>query len=288
MKARIVSDLHVDVNRDGNFGFRHLDQDILFIAGDIAGSYERELKFLQGLSKDITCPIYVVAGNHLGYDYHTNDYYDYYTGDYFGSFHGKKANPLQGTKQWSIDYLKKNMPENITYLDNDYVDIGDYIVFGGTMYSDYKLYPDQELNQRVGEQYLNDFRYVHIKDKDVIRPVNTDDYIKYHAKFMRKLKKCIKETDKDIIVLAHFAPSIKSIESKYLKGIVQLNASYASNMEQFILDNPRIKYFIHGHVHSSFDYSIGQCQVLCCPFGYHINGEQRLSAKKWNGMEIDL
>ena len=50
MKIRIVSDLHVDVNKDGNFGFRHEDQDVLFIAGDIAGSYDKEIKFLKGLS----------------------------------------------------------------------------------------------------------------------------------------------------------------------------------------------------------------------------------------------
>lgn len=288
MKIRIVSDLHVDVNRQGNFGFRHEEQDILLIAGDIAGSYQRELKFLEGLSKDITCPIYVVAGNHLGYDYYTVDYYDYYIGDYFGSFHGKKANSLQGTKQWSIDYLKKNTPENVTYMDNDWVDIGDYILFGGTMYSDYKLYPNQKLNQQVGEMYLNDFRYVHVYDKkmNVVRPVNTDDYIEYHKKFMRRLKKCLKETDKDIIVLTHFAPSIKSIESKYLKGNVQLNASYASNMEDFILDNPRIKAWVHGHVHSDFHYSIGDCQVICEPYGY--THESKIGHRKYLGKIIEI
>ena len=43
---RLVSDLHIDVNRDGNFGFRNKQQDALFIAGDIAGSYEKEIKWL--------------------------------------------------------------------------------------------------------------------------------------------------------------------------------------------------------------------------------------------------
>ena len=45
---RLVSDLHIDVNRDGNFGFRNKQQDALFIAGDIAGSYQKEIKFLNG------------------------------------------------------------------------------------------------------------------------------------------------------------------------------------------------------------------------------------------------
>lgn len=283
MKIRLVSDLHIDINKNGNFGFRHKDCDALFIAGDIAGSYEREIKFLKGLSKDLSCPIFVVAGNHLGYDY--------YSSEYDILFGIKKANPLEGTKQWSIDYIKKNIPKNIHYLDNEYYETENYIIFGGCMYSDYKLYPNEDLSKRSGEAYLNDFRYVHIYDKEynVVRPVNTDDYQKFHAIFMEKLIKCIEETDKDIIVLSHFAPSIKSISEKYInQGNIYINASYASNMEQFIIDNPRIKFWYHGHVHDCFDYTVGKCRVICSPYGYHANGEQKVSPKKWFGKEIEI
>lgn len=281
MKAILVSDLHIDVNRDGNFGFRHKDCDVLFIAGDIAGGYRREEKFLNGLSKDLSCPTFVVAGNHLGYDYYSNQYEELW---------GLKTNPLDGEKQWSIDYLKKNVPENVHYLDNEYVEFGNYIIFGGCMYSDYKLYSNEDLCKRSGEAYLNDFRYVRIYDKkmNAVRPINTDDYQNLHKVFVKKLKKCLKETDKDVIVLTHFTPSIQSISEKYLnQGNVYLNASYASNMEEFIKDNPRIKYWFHGHVHAQFDYTIGQCRVLCSPYGYS-GHEQRISPKKWFGTEFEL
>ena len=282
MKARLVSDLHIDVNRDGNFGFRHKECDVLFIAGDIAGDYRREEKFLNGLATDLTCPIFVVAGNHLGYDYYKNQALE--------GLWEIKPNPLDGEKQWSINHIKKNVPENVHYLDNDYVELENYIVFGGCMYSDYKLYPNEDLSKRSGEMYLNDFRYVRIHDKklNVVRPINTDDYQNLHKKFVQKLKKCIKETDKDIIVLTHFAPSIQSISDKYLdQGNVYLNASYASNMEDFILQNERIKYWHHGHVHDSFDYMIGQCRVICSPYGYS-GREQKISPKKWYGKEIEI
>ena len=282
MKARLVSDLHIDVNRDGNFGFRHKECDVLFIAGDIAGDYRREEKFLNGLATDLTCPIFVVAGNHLGYDYYKNQALE--------GLWEIKPNPLDGEKQWSINHIKKNVPENVHYLDNDYVELENYIVFGGCMYSDYKLYPNEDLSKRSGEMYLNDFRYVMIHDKklNVVRPINTDDYQNLHKKFVQKLKKCIKETDKDIIVLSHFAPSIQSISNKYLdQGNVYLNASYASNMEDFILQNERIKYWHHGHVHDSFDYMIGQCRVICSPYGYS-GREQKISPKKWYGKEIEI
>lgn len=282
MKARLVSDLHIDINRDGNFGFRHKECDVLFIAGDIAGDYRREEKFLNGLATDLTCPIFVVAGNHLGYDYYKNQALE--------GLWEIKPNPLDGEKQWSINHIKKNVPENVHYLDNDYVELENYIVFGGCMYSDYKLYPNEDLSKRSGEMYLNDFRYVMIHDKklNVVRPINTDDYQNLHKKFVQKLKKCIKETDKDIIVLSHFAPSIQSISNKYLdQGNVYLNASYASNMENFILQNERIKYWHHGHVHDSFDYMIGQCRVICSPYGYS-GREQKVSPKKWYGKEIEI
>lgn len=276
MDIRVVSDLHVDVNRDGDFGFRHKKQDILLIAGDIAGSAEREIKFLTGLSSHVQCPIFAVPGNHLGYEYKT----------YFWMQH---PNPLMDTKQESIDRIKKNIPENVHYLDNEYYDIGDYIIFGGCMYSDYLLYENEELSKRSGESYLNDFRYVHIYDKKekVVRPVNTDDYQAFHKIFVKKLKKCLKETDKDIIVLTHFVPSLQCISEKYLKqGNIYLNASYASNMDQFIVDNPRIKYWICGHCHDSKDITIGQCRVVMEPYGYHVKGEQKQSPRKWYGKLI--
>ena len=100
MKAGLVSDLHIDVNRDGNFGFRHKECDVLFIAGDIAGDYRREEKFLNGLATDLTCPIFVVAGNHLGYDYYKNQVLE--------GLWEIKPNPLDGEKLWSIKHIKKN------------------------------------------------------------------------------------------------------------------------------------------------------------------------------------
>jgi hypothetical protein len=59
-------------------------------------------------------------------------------------------------------------------------------------------------------------------------------------------------------------------------------------MEQFILDNPKIKYWYHGHVHDHFDYTIGQCRIVCEPYGYRSNGEQKTSPKKWYGKEIEI
>ena len=281
MKIKIASDLHVDLNKDGNFGFRHDKFDMLLIAGDIAGSYRKEKKFLDGLSKDITVPIYVIAGNHLGYDY-SND-------KLFSICFGINNN-IDGTKQWSINYLKKNLPNNIHYMDNDWVDIGDYVLFGGTMYSNYELYENHDLCKSCGLNWLNDFKYVYeyFPKEKIIRPITPEDYCAWFKKFKRRLNKCIKETEKDLIIMTHFCPSIKSISNEYLKGNEKyLNASYASNLESYIKKNPRIKLWICGHVHHAHEYQIGECKVISCPYGY-FGREQKVSPKKWHGKDFEI
>ena len=41
-----------------------------------------------------------------------------------------------------------------------------------------------------------------------------------------------------------------------------------SNLDNFILDNPQIKLWTHGHTHEDFDYRIGSTRVVCNPRGY--------------------
>lgn len=281
MKIRIVSDLHIDINETQEFGFldKPFMSELLLIAGDTAGSWHKEYEFLSKLNNAIA-----VGGNHLGYDYlsqqQLNNVLMY-------------NNPKDETKEDCIKNLQTL--ENITYLENQYVDIGDYIVYGGTMYTDFLLYGKKHRSACTwtAERWLNDFRYVHRQCKG-IRPVNSKDYMFWHKKFMKNLQHTIDTTDKDIIVLSHFAPSIKSIESKYLNRPnrlsspgSELNAVYACDKEQFIKDNPRIKLWVHGHVHSQHDYMIEQCRVVCCPYGYY-HYEQEIPPCDYEGMLIEL
>lgn len=281
MKIRVVSDLHIDVNKTTDFGFLKEQQDLLIVAGDISGSARKELEFLELLPQNTVC----VAGNHLGYDYQRIKQVNAMLG---------YTNPLEETKE---DCLK-TLTFDKRYLENSYIHFKNYIIFGGTMYSDFLLYGNKNKDNCINtaERWLNDFRYVYTyeKSKKLVRPVCGKDYIKWFNQFKKKLEKCIEQTDKDIIVVTHFAPSIRSIESKYLNREnrfsspgSELNAVYANNMEEFIKQNPRIKLWAHGHVHSKFDYNIEQCRVVCCPYGYY-GYEQEMLPQEFIGMEIDI
>ena len=81
-------------------------------------------------------------------------------------------------------------------------------------------------------------------------------------------KACEMFPDKKIIVVTHHAPSAKSIDIVYETD--KANGSYASNLENFILDHPNIKLWCHGHIHSQSDYMIGDCRVICNPRGYEM------------------
>ena len=59
------------------------------------------------------------------------------------------------------------------------------------------------------------------------------------------------------------APSERSIADEY-KGDT-LSPSFASNLDHLV---EQADLWVHGHVHSSFDYRIGRGRVVCNPLGY--------------------
>ena len=162
----------------------------------------------------------------------------------------------------------KDFKGPIYYLENEYVKIDNKVVFGGTMYSDFNLYKNPTLYSKYAETGMNDFRYVMTEEKNSFRVITPQDYINKFNIFIDKLKETLQETTEDVIVVTHFAPSEKSISEKYNGKWKSLNPAYASNLIDFIKSNPRIKLWVHGHMHDNFNYKIGKCKVVCHPYGY--------------------
>jgi len=75
------------------------------------------------------------------------------------------------------------------------------------------------------------------------------------------------DTEDPDVVITHHAPSKKSVHPKFLNsGFV--NHYFMSELDDFILQHPKIKLWVHGHMHSPVDYMIGNCRVLANPLGY--------------------
>lgn len=251
MKIQIYSDLHLDINRLSPFSLPDSDT-FTILAGDISGYMNDTVKWI---NENIKNGVFV-EGNHIGY----------------------------GTKKHSVQYiqkeLEKNFPidSNVSYLYDNYKVIGDYVFVGGILWTDYMLNGEafHFYDKQVALSYMNDFTYDHYNVIDtkiehenglVVKKLRPENCITMFYKTKNAIREaCEKYPDKKIIVVTHHAPSEKSISNMYVGH--KASASYASNLENFIMKYPNIKLWCHGHIHSNSDYMIGNCRVICNPRGY--------------------
>lgn len=247
MKIRIMSDIHNDVNYEHPFRLADMDK-FTIVAGDISGSRYDTIKWVNDNMRNGI----IIGGNHSGY---SDDNVS-----------------LQFIHKELSDYYK--LEDNVSYLENAYKIINDVVFIGATLWTDFRLDGDtfQLWNMQHATRHMNDYRYNHYDDNGELRLLKPQDTLDMFNKSFAFIEETVKKfADKKVVVITHHAPSIKSIHSKYLSGYT--NSCYASNLEQFILDNPNIKLWIHGHVHSNFDYMIGDTRVVCNPRGYEMYAE---------------
>lgn len=257
MKIRLMSDIHLE------FGELELGGgDILLLAGDIcvadllrpgrtdknARTYRKVFdKFFYGECAKYE-KVYYVAGNHE----HYNGVYD--------DTHDILRNYLKGT--------------NVTFLHNEIVDLNDdYVLFGATLWTDFA--DSDWFATTAAKKNMNDFHII-FKKIDFPNPYNNmggnrkltpfdvaDDNMETRDILRDKLA----AIDKKFIVMTHHCPTFKSIHPRL--GTDPLNFAYTNTrLEELILDNPKIKYWCHGHTHDNCDYIVGDCRVLCNPRGY--------------------
>ena len=86
------------------------------------------------------------------------------------------------------------------------------------------------------------------------------------------------------VVVTHHAPHPNSIHARFANN--PLNAAFISDLEP-LMGNAAL--WAHGHVHNSFDYTIGGTRVIANPRGYPLNlGEAAtLEEIEWENGEFD-
>ena len=244
MKVKIVSDLHLE-SCENNHGVPDLGSgEILILGGDILCA--RHFKtdgplhkvyddFLQKCVKNFDEVLYV-AGNHCFYGYN-----------------------YEGT--WKV--LKEHLPPSIHLLENDYVKIKGWTFLGCTLWTDFRK--ENPLEMMETSRYLNDYKTIRIGPN--YRKLNPDDTLGFHKKSKQFLIEKLEQFKNDKVWIAsHHSPSYQSISPKY--KMETTNGSFCSDLDDLILNHPQIKYFSHGHTHSSFRYRINECEVICNPKGY--------------------
>jgi len=137
---------------------------------------------------------------------------------------------------------------NLHVLDNTRC-----LTSSGTAFLGGTLWFPHDKDNSSWEYYMNDFHKI-----DNLR----NEVYEENAKTVAFLAENIQERD---IVLTHHMPSPMSIAEEFEGN--DLNRFFLCDMED-VMKERQPKLWLHGHTHSSFDYTIFRTQVVCNPLGY--------------------
>ena len=260
MKLAIASDLHVefgDINLVNEQG-----ADVLILAGDIvmlkdldkqSERGETARNFFKRVSFQFPRTLYVM-GNH-----------EHYSGDF-----------AKGPERFQ-NFCNHHAITNITLLDKQSVIIDGYDFYGGTLWTDFNDMDTMTMHN--AETAMNDYHGVKNSDDTVSWKFLPKHALRDHTRMVGYLQTCMdnyresKRTDNRVVVITHHAPSRSSVHEKYAHDRL-MNGNFYSDLDAFILANPQIQLWVHGHMHDPFDYGIGGTRVVCNPRGY-VQYEQR-------------
>ena len=232
MRIQIVSDLHQE------FGFTDIsfdNVDVVVLAGDI-NLGTKGIEWIKSAILEI--PVIYVLGNH-----------EYYKGSY-----PKTLNSIRSSATDS----------NVHVLENKSVVINDITFHGATLWTDFALLGDSRINGSICQSKMNDYKMIR-RDPSYSKLRSIDTFM-IHQQSLKWLQGSLESTTtlKNIVV-THHAPSIRSVPERYKDDVV--SSAYASNLEPVILKY-QPQYWIHGHIHDTLRYEVGDTIVLCNPQGY--------------------
>jgi len=240
MKFALASDLHLHF---GNLFLENTENaDVLILAGDIYEAvdlpgHHLEHSRIKSFFLDIASKfkeIIWVAGNHEHY------------GSTYPESHNIIRNWLSGDSRLS----------NIKFMEKEVVEYGDTRVLCSTLWA----------SMRNGDPLVMHNAKSGMSDYGQIYNWSPTHELKEHRDSLKWLEDNLDPTKKNLIV-THHHPCWMSVQPQYRSGLLQYN--FYSELSEWILDNPSIKFWCAGHIHENIKYNVGECTVLCNPRGYH-------------------
>ena len=237
MRLHILSDLHTEF---ASFDPPATDADVVVLAGDIGVGPGG----IQWASRQFPeAPVLYVPGNH----------------EYYG--HDIRDTTL----------LSAAVPANVRVLNNDTCEIDKVRFLGTTIWTDFRLYGEEEawLSRETARKLIDDF--VSIRRGD--RLFTPEDSVALHeASKAWLVSELGKDFDGPTVVITHHLPASPSIAEKYKDD--PLNPAFASKLED-IIEEYRPELWIHGHTHVACDYEVFGTRVVCNPRGYPSESQAR-------------
>jgi Icc-related predicted phosphoesterase len=239
MRVHFMSDLHIEFGKMPKT-YARPDCDVVVLAGDI-GTGKLAFPWIEKTFRDV--PVVYVAGNH--------EFYNRELHEHLRDMRDRAA----------------SIP-NLHFLQNDSIVIDGVRFIGATLWTDFNLLGNPYLGMYEVSRNLNDYEQIKVAPKMLLNPEMVLDEHRMSRQFIVDELSCSVEKT---VVVTHHAPCELSISDKYTHD--SLSVAYASRLADVMLDfNPAL--WIHGHIHDSVDYEIGNTRVVCNPRGYtghHLN-----------------
>jgi len=236
MKFSLGSDIHLEFGPLDTKALKNSEEsDILILAGDVTTAKHVKSSSCDEFFEDVTThypKVIWIMGNH-----------EHYSGVW------------REDEKLFREFAKKF--NNLHFLEKETLQLDDITVVAGTLWTNFNK-GDARI-MMMAERSMNDYRSCY--------GLSAHEVYEDH-------KSCFEVISQNLgsktLVVTHHAPSHQSTHPRYKVGshAMDMNYLYQSDLSEFILDNPNIKVWVHGHTHDPHDYRIGSTRVICNPRGY--------------------
>ena len=234
MRIHFCSDIHLEFGKEKRMPPEH---DVFIAAGDLAPGVVGVMWAAERGA--VAREIITIAGNH--------EFYGRALEHHYGKLYEKAR--MMGT----------------TFLQNDVKVIGNVRFIGATLWTDFNLDGNQVLNMIKAHGEMNDYKNIRV-EKATRQTILPSHILNEYNKSKDFIQKTLETPfNGKTVVITHHAPSELSVDPRF-RGSND-NYCYANRLENMILAyQPAL--WIHGHIHCTNDYMLGDTRVMSNPRGY--------------------
>ncbi|WP_263785705.1 metallophosphoesterase [Salinibacter grassmerensis] len=250
MRLRILSDVHIRDHGPPDLCRRAAPPaDAILIAGDTHRGPDA-IRWMRSAFPER--PVVCVAGNHEHYD---------------GCLDSTLHTLRQATDAPSAAAGRGADPNGVYFLERNEIVLGDLRILGCTFWTDFALFEGQRARaMRACRANVDDYRRIHLlRARRALRPRDT---ARTHQTSVRWLRDRFGEAPSGVcktVVLTHHPPSPRSVDPRYADSLT--SAAFVAR-EGPLVEASGAALWVHGHVHASFDYRLGDTRVLSNPQGH--------------------